>query len=632
MRLTSTFTRFGVCMLFSMLSIGILSQPAMAEPTAAQKRDAAALRNRVRAAGQLYVQKKYRESGEAIKAAQAEAARLTADGNPDMVKLVLPLYTSLETARKLLEKQGVTVPAMEKPTAKTSIDPFAPKPPTTPPATPPTPAAGVSFVKDVAPMLVSKCGRCHISKSAGGFSMKDFASLMRGPAEGVVITPGSDASRIIVVIEEGDMPRGGGKVAASDLALLKKWVVSGAKFDGDNTSAPLASLAPGSSVPTATPPTEIKKATGNETVKFSVDIAPILAANCNGCHVNAPRVRGGLNMSNFKAMMAGGDSGSVVTPGNAAQSLLVQKLKGEGGGQRMPIGRPPLKADAMAKIEKWIAEGATFDGNDAGEDIVKLAARAKAENSTHDELAAERATNAALYWRTAMQGIDAKTLETDSFVVMGNIKQDQLNAVGEAAKTIAPKLAEMFGAASDQPLVKGKITLFAFQQRYDYSEFGTMIEKRTIPKEVRGHWRFNVVDAYGAIIPARREEYGIDALVGQQLAGIYISSLTSSPPRWFAEGVGRVAASKISPEDARVKLWDERLPGAKSSVRKIEDFFAGKLPAEDTDVIAYGFADYIMKDDTRFQKLLGDLRKGTDFEAAFKAAYGGTPLEVMSRW
>ena len=87
----------------------------------------------------------------------------------------------------------------------------------------------------MAPILVSRCGRCHVSDSKGGFSLATFAALMKGPPEGVVIFAGDTVgSRLIETIETGDMPRGGGKVTPQELQTLKAWILSGAKFDGSD--------------------------------------------------------------------------------------------------------------------------------------------------------------------------------------------------------------------------------------------------------------------------------------------------------------------------------------------------------------------------------------------------------------
>ncbi len=173
-------------------------------------------------------------------------------------------------------------------------------------------------------------------------------------------------SRLVEVIESASMPPGGGGIPANDLKVLKDWIAGGARYDGASPDLPLAGMANGQPAAAAAPMpvAPVKRATGKETVSFAKDIAPILLQNCNGCHIDAMQVRGGLRMDNFALLLKGGDTGAVVDGGKSAMSLLVRKLKGEEG-QRMPAGgRPPLSDEQITLISKWIDEGAALDGGD----------------------------------------------------------------------------------------------------------------------------------------------------------------------------------------------------------------------------------------------------------------------------
>ena len=120
-----------------------------------------------------------------------------------------------------------------------------PKPPNSEPDPKPQPvspasASLTSFTGAVAPILVSRCGRCHVSDNKGGFSAASYSALMKGPPEGVVVFAGDTvASRLIETIETGDMPRGGGRVTPAELQTLKAWIAAGAKFDGTDPDAPI---------------------------------------------------------------------------------------------------------------------------------------------------------------------------------------------------------------------------------------------------------------------------------------------------------------------------------------------------------------------------------------------------------
>jgi hypothetical protein len=119
-----------------------------------------------------------------------------------------------------------------------------------------TAARGESFTRDVAPLLVRRCGGCHVTGRKGDFQMASYAALM---ASGVVQRGAAASSRIVEVIASGDMPRGGGRVTPAELAALSKWIDAGAAFDAADPAARLDRLAmaagPGAgSEPTAPPP------------------------------------------------------------------------------------------------------------------------------------------------------------------------------------------------------------------------------------------------------------------------------------------------------------------------------------------------------------------------------------------
>jgi hypothetical protein len=126
---------------------------------------------------------------------------------------------------------------------------------------------------------------------------------------------------------------------------------------------------------TAKDKTASKKAGDSGKLRFSKDIAPILVANCTGCHSGegVGLKRGKLDLSTFETMQAR----KVVLAGNTDDSKLLLRLKGEIE-PRMPQGANAKLSDAaIAKIERWIKEGATLDaGNDPKKPIASYAASA----------------------------------------------------------------------------------------------------------------------------------------------------------------------------------------------------------------------------------------------------------------
>ena len=69
-------------------------------------------------------------------------------------------------------------------------------------------------------------------------------------------------------------------------------------------------------------------------MSFSNDLAPVFVKHCIGCHGLGRRASGRLNLNTFDGLLRGGERGAPVVPGKPADSLLIKKLKGTGGGQQ----------------------------------------------------------------------------------------------------------------------------------------------------------------------------------------------------------------------------------------------------------------------------------------------------------
>ena len=88
-------------------------------------------------------------------------------------------------------------------------------------------------------------------------------------------------------------------------------------------------------------------------ISFANDVLPILNNSCNKCH-GVEQIKEGLDMRTYDTLMAGSFNGTVVTPGNASESFLVQQIvEGE-----MPKRGPKLTAEQIQIITDWINAGA----------------------------------------------------------------------------------------------------------------------------------------------------------------------------------------------------------------------------------------------------------------------------------
>ncbi len=100
----------------------------------------------------------------------------------------------------------------------------------------------------------------------------------------------------------------------------------------------------------------------NAPVSYYRKIRPIFEANCQGCHQPA-KAKGGFVMTEFAAMVKGGDDdGPGLVPGKPEASSVVKNIiPDEKGEVQMPKKADVLKAEEVAVIRRWIAEGAVDD-------------------------------------------------------------------------------------------------------------------------------------------------------------------------------------------------------------------------------------------------------------------------------
>ena len=163
-----------------------------------------------------------------------------------------------------------------------------------------------------------------------------------------------------------------------------------------------------------------------------------------------------------------------------------------------------------------------------------------------------------------------------------------------------------------------------------------MVEGRELPRSWRDHWKYDVIDAYGAIWPPKEndegeEEYSLDLVMAEHLAGAHISGL-GKVPSWFAKGAAMVVAAKLNPKDTRVQAWNDAIPGVLSQMKKPDDLITGKLGTEQTAIASYAYLSFLMKNTQRFHTVMKSMRGKESFGASFSKGFGGSPTQVATIW
>ena len=92
-----------------------------------------------------------------------------------------------------------------------------------------------------------------------------------------------------------------------------------------------------------------------EKPNFQDDIIPVFEQSCNSCH-NPDKARGGLDLTSINAIIAGGSSGEVASPGDPDNSLLYL-LPARLQEPHMPPRGDKIEKSQLTLIKNWIAQG-----------------------------------------------------------------------------------------------------------------------------------------------------------------------------------------------------------------------------------------------------------------------------------
>jgi len=225
------------------------------------------------------------------------------------------------------------------------------------------------FQRHVVPLLgrlgcnSAKChgsfqGQGDFRLSLFGFDFQSDHSALQAQAsseEGRRLSLSDPGNSLIVLKPTEQTDHEGGQrfeLGSWEHHLLLRWIESGAK------GARAAELPHGSDA-SIEPRVE-----DTPSAFFADSVLPVLQNHCFECHGFNAR-KGNLSLANREAMLAGGDSGPAVVPGEPDRSLLIAAVEHSSDELQMPPSGK-LADEKIAAIKKWIAMGAPWpDGYDA---------------------------------------------------------------------------------------------------------------------------------------------------------------------------------------------------------------------------------------------------------------------------
>lgn len=103
---------------------------------------------------------------------------------------------------------------------------------------------------------------------------------------------------------------------------------------------------------------------------YTKDILPILKEHCWDCHSSEKEVKGGLALDDLEGMRVSQiNEFGIIRPGDPAKSDFLERLKLDDEEEDfMPKKGKALRTNDLARIEKWIQEGAIIDAENLSEE------------------------------------------------------------------------------------------------------------------------------------------------------------------------------------------------------------------------------------------------------------------------
>lgn len=120
----------------------------------------------------------------------------------------------------------------------------------------------------------------------------------------------------------------------------------------------IITAAPGSRIVAAAP-------TREQAEFFEKKVRPVLAENCFSCHSEVEKKdKGGLTLDTYAGLMAGGESGDVIIPGEPHKSRLIEGISHKNPEFQMPP-KKKLSDREIADLTAWVKDGAPWPNAEA---------------------------------------------------------------------------------------------------------------------------------------------------------------------------------------------------------------------------------------------------------------------------
>ncbi|MCB9853657.1 MAG: hypothetical protein H6819_11220 [Phycisphaerales bacterium] len=98
-----------------------------------------------------------------------------------------------------------------------------------------------------------------------------------------------------------------------------------------------------------------RSARADDVISFQTNVRPIIQTRCASCH-NPDKLKGGLNMTTYQGLLAGGSGGKVVVPGKPDDSVILGVII-QSREPKMPPSGNKLPDAEIETVRAWIQQG-----------------------------------------------------------------------------------------------------------------------------------------------------------------------------------------------------------------------------------------------------------------------------------
>jgi hypothetical protein len=188
----------------------------------------------------------------------------------------------------------------------------------------------IYYENTIVPLLSSSCGSstiyCHSvpTDDNDGIVFNSYNDLINNAEEDLIIPGNANDSKMIDVIQDGDMPPDTSSftISPENQALLTLWINQGAQNNGCNSGCDTTN------------------------VSYQDDVYPIISLVCSSCHSGSDP-SGGILLTNYANISS-----------EAVNGLLLSAISWDGNAAQMPDNGPQLDECYINLIQIWVDNGA----------------------------------------------------------------------------------------------------------------------------------------------------------------------------------------------------------------------------------------------------------------------------------